>query len=159
MRNFYKYFLILILLSGCSAEKRALKHIHKAERLSETVPAKYCAERFQPVDSINEKIVYRPGTVVRDTVTDIQIEVVNDTVIKHHTKIITQVKVDTVVTVKYQQVVNKAALQVCTDALDKAHIKLAETKKALSITLWAVIILGTYTLARWILRIWNIKLP
>lgn len=146
MRNFYKYFLILILLSGCSAEKRALKHIHRAERLSAAIPAKYCAERFPPVDSINEKIVYRPGTIVRDTVTDVQIEVVNDTVIKHHTKIITQVKVDTVATVKYMQVVDRSGLQLCTKEKEGLQAKAASQKKALNISIWANVILGLLAL-------------
>lgn len=97
-----------VLATGCNPSKRALKNIHKAERLDETVPAKYCAEKYPPTDSIHEKIVVKPGKVVTDTIIDTYIDVIRDTVFVTKLKTITQKITDTVETTKYEQVVNRA---------------------------------------------------
>lgn len=167
-------FLILLSLmvgaTSCNSAKQAQRHIHKAEMKNANELAKWCATRYNPIDSINTVIEYRNGEVITDTVLTTEVEIVRDTVIIKATKVVTNTIRDTVVTSKYERAVNKAALDSlknwASGEIDKKDKEIADLKvmvakkqKSLSIAMWGVIILGAYTLGRWVLRIWNIKLP
>lgn len=139
MKNAITYIMIAIAFIGCvfgalscNPSKRALKHIQKAERIDETVPPKYCAEKYPPTDSIHEKIVVRPGKVITDTVIDTYIDVIRDTVYVNRVKTVTLRATDTVVVTKYEQVVNRAKealLEAENDSLKQSNAELSTKLK------------------------------
>ena len=152
---------LVLWLSSCSPTKRASKLYDKAARLSEKTVAEKCAAKFPNKDSINERTVYVQGEeiILHDTVTTGEVMLINDTLYRtrYITKTIT--KTDTLYKDKITTVTNTAAIK----ALELQHIDDVKTISAksdrLTICYWTLGILGIYTLGRWILRIWNIKLP
>lgn len=212
--NFMKYtqiILIAILLTGCNAEKRAakkearksdkaLKYIQKAERVQPNELAKWCAKRYNPIDSVRERtdsttIIYQqsePIYVFADCDSAIKAaKSLHDGAIDKKSLQVRvkcppcdSAKIISVFSSRFQQASNKAAL----DSLD-AHYKrllaskdkelagkddeikdrdetisekdkdIAKLRERIRIALISLTILAAYTLLRWILRIWGVKLP
>lgn len=132
------YFFIGIVIvaclffSGCNPAKRALKHIQKAERIEPTVPPKYCAEKYPSLDSVHERIIVKPGKVITDTVVDTYIDIIRDTVYVNKVKTVTLRTTDTVLTTKYEQVVNRARealLEAENDSLKQGNAELSTRLK------------------------------
>lgn len=92
------------------AEKKAHKKLDKSIMTDPSVFVRRCAFQFDNTDSIHEKIVYKPGETKYDTITEVQLEVLNDTVYLTKVKTVTVTKVDTVDMSRYQREVNAAAL-------------------------------------------------
>lgn len=144
-------------LFSCNTPNRAAKLFDKSARISEKTVAEKCAAKFPNKDSINERTVYVQGeeTVLHDTVT--YSDTVNHTIYKYITKTVS--KTDTLYKDKTTTITNTAAIK----ALELQHIddvKVISAKQdRLYICYWVLIVLGVYTLGRWVLRIWNIKLP
>jgi len=178
----------LFLLTGCNAVKKearksdkALKHIQKAERVQPNELAKWCAKRYNPIDSVYESldsvIVYLPGEPVFaevdcDSILKAQGAANQSAPAKVKVKCppCDSTKIISVYSKRFQQAANTAAL----DSMGAYYEKLLAAKdaelKELSaennklkernrIQLYAIIILAAYTLLRWILRIWGVKLP
>jgi len=168
------FFLILLWLmvgaTSCNSAKQAQRNIHRAEMKNPNELAKWCATRYNPIDSINTVIEYRQGDVITDTIITTEIEIVRDTVVIKATKVITNTIHDTVFSGRYERAVNSAAIDSMKNwalgelgkkekEITDLKVTVAKKQKSLSIAMWFVIILGAYTLGRWVLRIWNIKIP
>lgn len=172
--------LMLIGAMSCSpakkaarAEKKAHKKLDKSIMTDPSVFVRRCAFQFDNTDSIHEKIVYKPGETKYDTITEVQLEVLNDTVYLTKVKTVTVTKVDTVDMSRYQREVNAAALDSVKRHYEKKlaekeqentdlKVKLAKEQKENSLLWWWGSILSIYTLARWVVR-WvtkgAVKLP
>lgn len=150
-----------IMLFSCNNEKIAAKQFDRANRKSHVTVLGKCAEIASPIDSIHERIVFRQGkpVLIKDTIYAQDTLVINDTVFITKWRTTEKLKTDTLYTTKYTQLVNNAKVQEQAIIISNNDKKIASQKKALSITMWALIILSCYTLGRWVLRIWNIKLP
>lgn len=113
--NFLICLLFLgLLLTGCNAEKRATRKAErkhdKSVRLDPMVAAKFCAARYSPIDSVNERIIYKPGRTIYDTILTTELEIFNDTVYLKEVKVVTVTKHDTIDRTRFERAAFKAAL-------------------------------------------------
>jgi hypothetical protein len=161
MRNLLILFVI-VFFSGCYTERKATKDVIKAHVHYPNVSSKVCSDLFPPVQRTaeTEKIYYGVPEYIHDTVILITDSIVYKTITTTKTVRDTVVKTDT------KTIVNRAReaeLELIVEKRDAAisehEKKIAKQGKALDISLWAIIALGSYTLGRWVLRIWGIKLP
>lgn len=158
-------FITVIMLSvglfSCNTPNRAAKLFDKSARISEKTVAEKCAAKFPNKDSINERTVYVQGeeTVIHDTVTTGEVMLINDTLYRIKRVTNTIHRTDTLYKDKVVTVTNTAVIK----ALELQHIDdvkaISAKSDRLYICYWVLGILGIYTLGRWVLRIWNIKLP
>ncbi len=170
MKNIITYTAITLsfsmMLLGCYTEKRAAKQLTKVQAHHPIVLARVCSSNYPPIERIKDSIVYKQGEPYEEIVyveadCDSVINATNNTIIKC-IKVpcpTTIVQTDTLLVYKEKQVVNRAKVDVLEQELaelKETHIK---TKDQNHILLRVAIILGVYTIIRWILRIWNIKLP
>lgn len=157
--------------TSCNVTKRAERKLDKSKRLDYNVFAKECARAYDPTDSVHERIIHVAGKTIRDTIISTELEIINDTVYKTRVKTITVSKTDTIKLDKYEREANKAALDstevhykgLMSEAgkeAEKLKEKVAKQSVTISYLWWAVIVLGVYTLGRWVLRYFTkIKLP
>ena len=180
-------FVFIMVITGCYSPKKATKHSVKAYSIYPGVVASLHTKWFPIKDSTSERIVYTPGEVQwrYDTV-----EVDCDSVLgvlsfegtggqlknEPSSKLRSIIRipcppcpisVDTFKYYKFQAQESTAALQVLQDTIrarDAMVVDLtadnASKQSALNIAIWSLIALGSYTLIRWILRLWlKINLP
>lgn len=159
-------FGLLVVLSGCNPSKKAAKLFYRGMKIDAPTIYSECGKVAPPLDSqwdstgfaMGETILLEPEYIYVDC----------DTVVIDSTKPNRVIKipcppcktrVDTFYKYNTKQVVNRAK-EYALEAENKGlNIELAKKQKALSIALWSLIILGAYTLLRWVLRYWGIKLP
>lgn len=64
-----RYIIILVvLLSSCMTRKSATKNLDRIQRNQPIALVEKCASIYQPIDSVKETIIYKPGTIIKDTV-------------------------------------------------------------------------------------------
>lgn len=145
------------MMAGCYTENIASRRIEKAHSMYPTLVAKYCADTYPVIDARTDSIVYIPGEpiVIVDTLFD------QDTFRQSFVKYIKRYeqKVDTFYRTRTVQVVNRANEKYLAEISQKTSITLAKAQKANNILFWVAVILGIYTIGRWILRVWGIRLP
>lgn len=175
-------FVFIMVLTGCYSPKKATKQSVKAYSIYPGVVASLHTKWFPIKDSTSERVVYTPGEVQwrYDTV-----EVDCDSVLRglnfegtggrvSFQPLVLRVpcppcpiSVDTFKYYKFQAQESTAALQVLQDTIRARDAKIvgltadnASKQSALNIAIWSLIVLGSYTLIRWILRLWlKITLP
>lgn len=150
----YLQIILLLFVISCNSERRAWRTIHRAERIDNTVPPKYCADKFKGINSKDSIYIYKQGEpiVIQDTI--MQVELVNDTVVL--TKVITRntTTTDTV----YRQVKiteqNTAKIVALQGDLDKCNTELTKVRQWRNI--WKIIALSCVGLiGLWIIKkIW-----
>lgn len=154
-------FVLSVAFNSCNTTKQSNRHFYKALNKSHTATANNCSIAFPPVEATKDSFIYIQGedVVTHDTVQGNEYLVLGDTVVKY--KYITKtVKItDTLRLTNKTTIVDKAKVVELQEKNTELTINNAKQKKALSICLWSITILGAYTLLRWILRIWSIKLP
>lgn len=170
MKNIITYTAITLsfslMLLGCYTEKYATKQLAKVQTHHPIVVAKVCSSNYPPIERIKDSIIYKQGEAYEEIV---YVEADCDSVLSTSDKITvkrikipcptTIVQTDTLLLYKEKQVVNRAKVAVLEQELaelKETHIK---TEEQNHILLRVAIILGAYTIIRWVLRIWNIKLP
>lgn len=170
MKNIITYTAITLsfslMLLGCYTEKHATRQLAKVQAHHPIVVAKVCSSNYPPIERIKDSIVYKQGEPYEEIV---YVEADCDSVLSTSDKTIikrikvpcpsTIVQTDTLLVYKEKQVVNRAKVAVLEQELaelKETHIK---TEEQNHILLRVAIILGVYTIIRWVLRIWNIKLP
>lgn len=145
------------MIAGCYTENIAERKIEKAHSHYPEIVAKYCAETYPVIDARTDSITYLPG----------ESEIVLDTFYAHDTfnqlsvKYINRYerKVDTLYKLRTTQIVNRANEKYLADVNQKNVIVLAKAQKINNILIWVAVIMGIYTIGRWILRVWGIRLP
>lgn len=170
MRNIISYTAIALsfsmMLLGCYTERHAIKQLAKIQAHHPIVLARVCGRNYTPIEQIKDSIIYKQGEPYEEIVyveadCDSAINATNNTIIKR-IKVpcpTTIIQTDTLLVYKEKQVVNRAKVAMLEQELaelKEIHIK---TKDRNHILLRVAIILGAYTIIRWVLRIWNIKLP
>lgn len=170
MKNIITYTAITLsfsmMLLGCYTERHATKQLAKIQAHHPIVVARVCSSNYPPIERVKDSIVYKKGEPYEELV---YVQADCDSVLKtSHKTIVKRIKVpcpttivqtDTLLVYKEKQVVNRAKVAVLEQELaelKETHIK---TKEQNHILLRVAIILGVYTIIRWVLRIWNIKLP
>lgn len=155
-----------LMLLGCYTERRATKQLAKVQAHYPIVLARVCSRNYPLIERIKDSIVYKQGEPYEELVyveadCDSVINATNNTIIKR-IKVpcpTTIFQTDTLLVYKEKQVVNHAKVAVLEQELAElreTHIKIKDQNHIL---LRVAIILGVYTIIRWVLRIWNIKLP
>jgi len=163
----------LLFLTGCNAEKRAVKksdkHFFKAVAWDKANVHGRCSDIAPPIVMTKDSFIYKPGKVIYKQGEPVYVEVDCDSVVKsfgNRSEIVRvkcppcdSVRVDTAyVSVRNTEVDRNKEIAL------EAHIKKVEelaTKRhvQLRISIIALTVLAAYTLLRWILRIWGVKLP
>jgi hypothetical protein len=158
-----------LFFSGCNGSKRAVKKLAVIDSKHKTVVDGYFAMTRPCKDSTDVRVIYKEGKTVIDTVVDVQLDIIKDTVYKTVTKYVTKLQRDTITETKYVQQTDKSKIgeleginAQLRDEKEALKSELAAKQKTIDFLMWATIILGAYTLLRWVLRYFTkgkIKLP
>lgn len=89
----YFFAAISVIALSCNPTRRATNKFYKAVKLDRVTTGNNCYDVFPTKDSTIIKTDYKQGETIRDTFTEVQIEVLNDTV--YLTKTIRSFRVDT----------------------------------------------------------------
>ena len=102
---------MLIGMSSCYTERTAQRQVDKAHHKYPLISAKFCADKYAPVDSVSVVTEYITGKDIIHTDTIVETEIVADTITV--TKYITKSSriTDTVRDTKYVVQENKAAVK------------------------------------------------
>lgn len=170
MKNIVTYTAIALsfsmMLLGCYTEKHATKQLAKIQAHHPIIVARVCSSNYPPIERIKDSIIYKQGEPYEEIVyveadCDSVINATNSTIVKR-IKVpcpTTIVQTDTLLVYKEKQVVNHAKVAMLEHELTELKETHIKTKEQNHILLRVAIILGVYTIIRWVLRIWNIKLP
>lgn len=170
MKNIITYTAITLsfsmMLLGCYTERRATKQLAKIQVHHPIVVARICSRNYPPIERIKDSIVYKQGEPYEELV---YVDADCDSILKSSDKTIikcikvpcptTIIQTDTLLVYKEKQVVNRAKVATLEHELAELKETNIKTKEQYHILLRVAIILCTYTIIRWVLRIWNIKLP
>lgn len=165
--------LCLMLCAGCYSEKKAIQQTTKAYTFYPATVADLYSKWFPIKSFVRDSIIYKQGETIwlpGDTVT-----IDCDSVLAANKGGSNKVnipcppcptRVDTFYQSRSETQESTAgivAIQGKLEAKDKDLIavkeKLAAVNNTKRILWWAVLLLAAYTLTRWVLRIWGIKLP
>lgn len=145
------------MIAGCYSENIATRRIEKAHSRYPAIVARYCGEIYPVIDSRTDSIVYIPGEPAEIADTTYAHDKSQQSFVKCVNRYVH--KVDTLFRFRTMQVVNRANEKYLADMNQKATISLAKAQNTNRILLWIAVLLGAYTLGRWILRFWGIRLP
>lgn len=167
MKNLTTYLILLItsvtMVIGCNVEKqtakRAQRKFYRAADLHLPSVAEGCSYMFPPLDSTGTEYIFVEGETKYNTVTNYDTVVTKDTVRITKTNNIYKVRVDTIHNKVYEKLTDRALETKLRADNNNLSTELTEAKTRLKIYLWLMVGLIIYTLARWILRIWGIKIP
>lgn len=128
------------MFTGCYTERTAQRQVDKAHHRYPMVPAKFCAEHYDPTDSTHVIKEYIQGEdiVFTDTVTEVMNLTDTVTIVKYVTR--TVKTTDTLRDTKYVQVENKAAVKVLEDKLTSETLRAGQFEQSRSTwRLWCCI--------------------
>lgn len=120
---------MLIGMLSCNPTKRATRHIQKAERLDPLILAEICSNRYPPVDSVFEKVVYKQGKIIHDTTHEIDYYTINDTIVKKVVEYRTRIRIDTVERLKEVAKSDKAIVKQLNECKTATAVIEAYTKR------------------------------
>ncbi|HLO71517.1 MAG TPA: hypothetical protein VK167_11640 [Flavipsychrobacter sp.] len=161
MKNLITYIVIILslgmMITGCLSERQAARRLYTIHAKHPQIVTKHCADIFPDQSYLVDSVIFLPGveTTVIDTV------LVSDTITRFLTKTIyrNDKRVDTIYRLKNLKIVNKAKeLQLQNENL-ALSVSFGKLQKERNILSWLTIVLGAYTVIRWVLRFWNIRLP
>lgn len=161
MKNLITYLIIMLslcmMITGCMSERQAVRKLYTVHAKYPEIVTKHCADIFPDQSYLVDSIIFIPG--VETTITDTVF--MSDTITRLLTKTIyrNDKRVDTIYRFKNLKVVNKAKeLQLQHENLNLS-VNFGKLQKERNILFWVAIVLGIYTLLRWILRFWNVRFP
>jgi uncharacterized protein YneF (UPF0154 family) len=131
--------MMLVGMSACYTEQKAMKQVDKAQRLFPAVPAKHCYEKYPPLDSVSIVKEFIPGqdVVINDTVWETEVSFDTVLLTRYITKAVKST--DTFRDTRYVQVENKVG-HVLRDAriaeLSKENAVLQSQKASLNRRVW-----------------------
>lgn len=149
------FFSFAVMLLGCYSERHAARQLVKVQTQYPHLVAKHCSGTFPPLAYEKDSFIYLKGdpvvftdtTIHTDTITRMQWRYIN----KYH------YKTDTVYLSRKMQVVNRAAEVALTHDNGMLSSQLAAKKAECRILLWVSLVLGGYTLLRWVLLFWRVR--
>lgn len=158
----------LVLTAGCYTEKKANRQVVKAYAEYPDLVNHYCGQWNDPIVMTRDSFIYKPGRILHIPGKTQYVEVDCDSVVRNAKKT-AKVQIpcttdtiritDTVYRSRESTEVNRAKERALEAEVRELTIDKAKLQKAFSIAMWCVVLLGIYTLGRWVLRIWKIKLP
>ncbi len=168
MKNTITYIAITLsfcsMLIGCYSQKKATRQLFKVQAHYPKLTAQLCSNSYPPLVQIKDSIIHLPGRVKKEKVF---VTVDCDSILKSNTKVKTvkvpcppsEYRTDTILVYQERQVVNKAQVAVLEHERNELAKALTKEEQHNYILLRLAIVLAAYTILRWVLRIWNIKLP
>lgn len=155
---------LLLCLSGCYTQRRAERQVYKAHLRYRQVTAQYCNAVFDPVVHVVDSYIYRPGAAIfhTDTVAINCDSVVAMAPLQPIVKLPCPPcasRTDTVYRMVRTQVENRARIALLEQERSGLQQELAKSRAKYKMLLWPLTALAVYTLLRWLLRIWGIRLP
>ncbi len=166
IKNYTTYIMILLsavtMLIGCYTPKKANRQVIKAQIEYPNIVAQHCSSRYPPVESVRDSIVIKDGETIYnyDTVVidcDSVVKYKTDTKVKYIQ--VTKTRVDTFYKTNRVVMVNKAQVKLLSNSLEEVRAENNKLSAQRKILIIVCLILGIYTIGRWVLRYWNIKLP
>lgn len=136
---------ILLTMPSCYTARTAERQVDKAHHRYPLVPAKYCADHFDPTDSASTIVEYLQGDtlVFTDTLIQSVTDTIDATVYVYKTIVNTRTVHDTVKTKEYVKTENKAKIVVLEAEKGKLQTANAELSTTLGIrTKWLWILGG-----------------
>lgn len=146
---------VLMMVAGCYTQQRARKQIIKAEAHYPELLSGLCGDLYPPIEWVNDSFIYLPGIPIINI--DTAYDTVHNIVFKYINRYIT--RRDTLYKTRNVQVVNRAAQTALQHEKERLSVTLAGKKKEVQILYWVAVALGIYTLLRWVVRYWNLRLP
>lgn len=148
----YTCIALLLLLSSCYTPKKAERQMLKAKAHYPEMVAGNCADWYPPVDSIDTKIVYKPGAPLPPRIDTVTVDCDSAKgIVKLPCPPCQQKAPDTVETTKFIQVVNNARVDQQAMELDRQAKQIAvleddkaELKKSRNLFILFTSILGLY---------------
>ncbi len=146
---------MLMMVTGCYTQQHARRQIIKAEAHYPEILSGICGDLYPPIEWVNDSFIYLPGIPVVNT--DTAYDTVRSIVFKYINRYIT--RRDTIYKTRNVQLVNRAAEAALSSENNKLSQTLAGKAKEVQILYWVAGVLGIYTVLRWVLRYWGIRLP
>ena len=148
-----------VILVGCDSGKRMTAKLGKLQFKHPIVFAEYCSNMYPDTDSTGIEYVYMEGEVIYDTITHNTTTAMLDTIVVTQTKTIFKTRIDTIQHIQYRRVIDRAGIEACMSKFNKCVAQEAVLRREKSILLTVTLTMAIYTLARWILLAWKIRLP
>lgn len=161
MKNLITHIIIMLslcmMITGCLSERQAARKLYTVHAKYPQIVTKHCADIFPDQSFLVDSVIFLPG--VETTITDTVL--MSDTITRLLTKTIyrNDKRVDTIYRLKNLKIVNKARELQLQDANLALSVSFGKLQKERNILFWLTIVLGAYTVIRWVLRFWNIRLP
>lgn len=157
--------LALGMFASCNTpEKSADRHFTKGMVKSQPTMGKNCSISFPIIQGKDSVLIYKDGEIVtiHDTVTDMTVQILNDTtyITKYITK--TQLKRDTIIQYRKDVVHNAGKELNQAKDIENLNKELSQEKNNTSWWRFIAIISVCYTLLRWAVRYFSkgmVKLP
>lgn len=158
---------LLVSLASCYTAKKAGKDLARVGVLYPQLLARCCEVSYRPLQESYDSIYYLKGTeIFNDTIYSyIDCDTVSDKDVVPHNNIVSvpcpvAIKVtDTVVKVRYRKEVNFAKEQRLQNEVAAISESYSAIKGRYKLLCRAFALLLIYTIVRFILRFWKIKLP
>lgn len=154
----YIIMLLVLLATGCTTENRIARKLIKARVKAPAIVAVFCADMYPPLEYYKDSIVVLPGIEQEPLL----LYVGCDTLKELGDKIVVpcpQAAPDTLLKYVKQRVVNRAKEQLLEQQLQEKNRQAAALQQKNKTLGWLATVLLIYTIARWLLRIWRVKLP
>lgn len=158
------FFLIVgmvLLITGCNSQKRAERSFVSLHVKHPAVVAKMCGVLYPPIDFLKDSIVYKQGNSELvfihadcDSLRKVLPGVKTIKIPCPQTR-----KPDTYFVYKEKHLVNKAEVTQLQSVSVDCRSENEVLKSRNRLLMQVVLILASYTLLRWILRIWRISIP
>lgn len=153
------YIITAILFASCQTERRLVKKILKIHAAHPAASATACAGLYPPLEYTRDSFVYKPGAPSDLVYVYADCDTVAD---KREGKLKIPCPplriTDTLLLYKEKQVVNRAEEQRLKEELGVCNKAYARRLAERNIFLWCLLGLAVYTLLRWLLKAWRIKL-
>lgn len=157
--------LLIISCLGCYTEKKATRQLIKIGYYYPKSIATYCNRHFPVVEYVRDSVVFLKGNITKKPVF---IEVDCDTLMPENNvagsekmalRTFINHQVDTILVYKDRKVRDYSETIILQGEIKELTIEVAKKRNSLDILTKALIVLSVYTIVRWILRIWHIRIP
>jgi|GEM_PF-3202355 len=161
MKNLITYLVIMLslcmMITGCMSERQAVRKLYTVHAKYPQLVTKHCADVFPEQSFSVDSVVFLHGAEM----TIVDTLYVSDTITRLLTKTIsrTNTRVDTIYRLRNLKTINKAREVLLENENLTLSVSVGKLQKERNILFWVAIVLGIYTLLRWILRFWNIRFP
>lgn len=163
MKIYTSFLLLSIFIMGCTSQQRTMRSLTKITARHPHLLSGWCSRLYPPLAFAKDSMVFKPGISPGVIYVHADCDSIVHAKGTGHAKVqlpCPQQRVaDTVVLYKERQLVNRAGEDLLTRQVIDLTTENAVLSNRKALYLKFVVVLAIYTLLRWILRTWSIKLP